>query len=210
MSISTMAERKTSRACRSISPTMPRPLTMRASASTRTAPTAPWSVRSSGADLDSEDTLHYAITGGNTDGAFTIDPDTGQITVANSAALDFETTQSFTLTVVAIDNFGAYDEATVTVELNNLDEAGTNDAPENTIPADRPSTQDGMLLFSSATGTALSISDFDAGSNEVQVTLTATNGALNLSGTRGLISAPVTVPPTHHDLTGTMADINGA
>ena len=33
----------------------------------------------------------FAITAGNTAGAFAIDPATGQITVANSAALDFET-----------------------------------------------------------------------------------------------------------------------
>ena len=43
-----------------------------------------------------------------------------------------------------------------------------------------------MVLFSSTIGTALSVSDLDAGSNPVQVTLTATNGTLNLSGTAGL------------------------
>ena len=41
--------------------------------------------------------LNYAIIAGNTDGAFTINAATGQITVANSAMLDFETTQIFNL-----------------------------------------------------------------------------------------------------------------
>ena len=41
----------------------------------------------SATDLDSEDTLHYAITAGNTDGAFTIDPDTGEITPTELDAL---------------------------------------------------------------------------------------------------------------------------
>ena len=65
-------------------------------------------------------TLIYAITGGNTDGAFAIDASTGQITVANSAALDFETTPTFTLTVAAIDPQGAYGSAAITVNLNDL------------------------------------------------------------------------------------------
>ena len=48
----------------------------------------------------------FAITAGNTGGAFAIDPTTGAITVANAAALDFETTPSFTLTVQVTDAGG--------------------------------------------------------------------------------------------------------
>ena len=72
-------------------------------------------------------TLSYAITAGNTDGAFAINATTGEITVANSTALDFETTPTFNLTVAVIDDNGAYETATVTVNLNDIDEA--NDAP---------------------------------------------------------------------------------
>ncbi len=50
-------------------------------------------------DPDAGQTLNYAITSGNTGGAFAIDGSSGQITVANSAPLDFETTPSFDLTV---------------------------------------------------------------------------------------------------------------
>ena len=159
----------------------------------------------------SEDTLHYAITGGNTDGAFAIDADTGEITVANSAALDFETTPSFRPDGRRDRRLGAYDTATVTVDLNNVDEAGINDAPENTVPADQTIEQDGMLLFSSATGTAISVSDFDAGSSLIQVTLAATNGTLNLSGTQGLsFSAGDGTDDATMTFTGTLADINAA
>ena len=60
-------------------------------------------------DPDNATTLAYAITGGNLDGAFAIDPSTGVITVANASALDFEsllarTGGSFTLTVQVTDN----------------------------------------------------------------------------------------------------------
>jgi hypothetical protein len=67
-------------------------------------------------------TLHYAIISGNTDGAFTINASNGQITVANSTALDFETNPVFTLTVAAIDPLGAYGSAEFTVNLNDLDD----------------------------------------------------------------------------------------
>ena len=67
--------------------------------------------------------LSYAITGGNTGGAFTIN-NSGQISVLNSAALDFETTPVFNLTVQVTDNGtpGLTDSAVVTVTLNDVAE----------------------------------------------------------------------------------------
>ena len=57
-----------------------------------------------GTDLDRDgQALAYSIVAGNTGGAFAIDPVTGAITVANPAALDFETTPVFVLTVSATD-----------------------------------------------------------------------------------------------------------
>ena len=75
-------------------------------------------------DPDAGDTFSYALTNGNTGGAFAIDA-SGQITVANPAALDFETTPSFTLTVQVQDQGGTglTDTATVTVNLTNANEA---------------------------------------------------------------------------------------
>ena len=65
--------------------------------------------------------LTYSITAGNTGGAFAINAATGAITVATSAALDYETTPSFTLTVQASDGT-LTDTAAITVNLNNLNE----------------------------------------------------------------------------------------
>ncbi|MGB5299833.1 MAG: cadherin domain-containing protein, partial [Thiogranum sp.] len=129
----------------------------------------------------------------------------------NSGALDFETTPIFTLTLAAIDDSGAYTSATVTINLNNVDEAGVNDAPFNTVPGAQTIDTDGMLLFSSATGKVLSVNDFDAGSNPVQVTLTATNGTLNLASTNGLsFSVGDGTSDATMTFTGTIADINAA
>ncbi len=48
---------------------------------------------------------------------------TGAITVADPSVLDFETTPSFVLTVQVVDNHGAIDSATVTVDLSDVDES---------------------------------------------------------------------------------------
>ena len=76
-------------------------------------------------DQDVGDTLSYAITAGNTGGAFSIDGN-GQITVADSAALDFETNPVFNLTIEATDDGtpAKSDTASVSISLNDV-----NDAP---------------------------------------------------------------------------------
>src|SRR5205823_13686296 len=67
------------------------------------------------------------------------------------------------------------------------------------------------LVFSSGNGNLISISDIDAGASSVQVTLTATNGTLTLSGLSGL---SFTVGDGTADatmtFTGTVANINAA
>jgi hypothetical protein len=63
----------------------------------------------------------FAITGGNVGGAFAISG-TGQITVANSLALDFETTPVFNLTVTVSDGMNPI-LVLVTVNLIDVPEA---------------------------------------------------------------------------------------
>ena len=65
--------------------------------------------------------LSFALAGGT--GAFAIDADSGEITVADSAQLDFEATPSFDLTVVVTDGGGLTDTASVTVDLVDINEA---------------------------------------------------------------------------------------
>ena len=70
-------------------------------------------------DNDADQTLAYAIIGGNTGGAFAIHPVTGQITVANAVALDWEVNQVFHLTVQVTDNGTPVysDTGIVTIEI---------------------------------------------------------------------------------------------
>ena len=75
-------------------------------------------------DPDAGQTLTYSILSGNTSGAFAINASTGVLTVANSAALNFEVTPSFALVVKVQDNGTGTlsSQATVTVSLTNINE----------------------------------------------------------------------------------------
>jgi hypothetical protein len=79
-------------------------------------------------DPDAGQSLTYSITGGNTGNAFAINAGTGVITVSNSAALNFEATPSFALTVRATDNGtpALSDTGTVTINLTNVNESPTD------------------------------------------------------------------------------------
>ena len=71
-------------------------------------------------DLDN-DTLNYSIILGNELGGFAINASTGEITVADSGVLDFETNPSFVLTIETSDGLNT-DTADITINLNNLNE----------------------------------------------------------------------------------------
>ena len=68
------------------------------------------------------DEITYSLTGS---ADFTVDPQTGQISVAAGATLDHEAAGTHSLTLQARDIHGDQDEISVTVSVNNLDEAGT-------------------------------------------------------------------------------------
>ena len=102
-----------------------------------TAQTAPFSIEENAAagtavgtvaatdEDEGDDDLTFAITNGNVGDAFQID-NTGAITVKTSAALDFETTPTFTLTVQVSDDENLSDDAEITV---NLTDVVGNEAP---------------------------------------------------------------------------------
>ena len=85
-------------------------------------------VQIAASDADIGDTLNYAITSGNDDGLFSINTDSGQITLIGT--LDYETATSHTLGVQVTDSVGRTDTAEVVVTVNNVNEyAPIFDAP---------------------------------------------------------------------------------
>jgi VCBS repeat-containing protein len=89
-------------------------------------------------DQDVASTLTWSIVGGNVGGAFTIDPATGLIRVANPAAIDFETYPLFTLTLRVEDSGGLADTASVQVALNDVVEPVVTPPPPGPGPAPDP------------------------------------------------------------------------
>lgn len=75
----------------------------------------------SASDPDSGQTLTYAIIGGNTNNAFDIDAATGQVTIANAAAINFEAIPVFQLQIQVTDDAGnsLSDTALLTIDLQN-------------------------------------------------------------------------------------------
>ena len=73
-------------------------------------------------DPDAGQTLTYSILSGNTNGAFSINASTGTLTVANTSALNFSTTPSFSLLVKVQDNASNQlsKQATISVSLINV------------------------------------------------------------------------------------------
>lgn len=86
-----------------------------------------------------------------------------------------------------------------------------NDPPVNSVPGAQVVNKDTTLTFNTLNGNLISISDGDAGSDPLRVTLTATNGTMTLSQTTGLT---FTTGDGTSDATmvfeGTLANINAA
>ncbi len=58
--------------------------------------------------------------------------------------------------------------------------AAVNDAPVNNLPPPQATPQDTSLSFGAGGGNAISVTDVDAGTDQIEVTLTAGNGTLTL------------------------------
>ncbi|MBN2749856.1 MAG: cadherin domain-containing protein, partial [Bacteroidales bacterium] len=112
--------------------------------------------------------LAFSITAGNTADAFAIDPETGELTVSSSNALDFETSAAFVLTVQATDGTNSSD-ATVTINLNNLNDNAPVVTPA-TFALDENSAN------ATVVGTVVA-TDADGSLNALAYTITAGNTA---------------------------------
>jgi hypothetical protein len=86
-----------------------------------------------------------------------------------------------------------------------------NDAPVNVVPVNQTVVEDTVLFFSTATGNAIRVTDLDAASGLLEVTLTATNGSLTLANLNGLVfSTGDGTGDVTMTFTGTLTDINAA
>ena len=104
-------------------------------------------------DADTTDTLVYSLSGTNAD-SFTIDSTNGQL--RTDAALDYETKNSYSVTVTVIDNEDGSNTITVTINVTDV-----NDAPEFIDGASTTRSVDENTAADVNIGTAISATDAD-------------------------------------------------
>src|SRR5262249_23209273 len=131
-------------------------------------------------------------------------------------ALNFNGLATLTVASNDLGNFGSGGALTTTSSIN-VTVNPVNDAPTNSVPPAQTVNEDTLLVFSAANSNAITVNDVDdldnviAGHQTMQITLTATNGVLTLSGTTGLV---FTVGTGTNDATmtfsGTIANIDAA
>lgn len=115
-----------------------------------------------GSDVDAGQTLLYSILNGNTGGAFAINSATGAVTVNSSVALDFESTQSYALTLAVTDNAAIPLSATASVivhvsNVNDLAPVLTSGLVANPNPTSVGKKVVFLIAASDADGDALTL-----------------------------------------------------
>ena len=136
-------------------------------------------------DPDSGQSLTYTIMPASA--VFTINSMTGEITVTDSAALDFETTPSFNLTVVVTDDGGVPLMSMATITINLTDE---NEPP---VVNDQMFSIDEDAADMASVGTVIA-TDVDAGDSLMYaITMGNVDGNLQINATTGEIT--VANPP---------------
>ncbi len=149
--------------------------------------------RARGYDPDTGATLGYSLTN-DAGGRFTINTSTGEVTVANSSLLNFESATSHTITVRTIDQGGLTYDENVTIRLRDVNEAPTSVADNAT--AVEAGGVSNITAGTNPTGNVLTNdTDVDAGDTKTVsgvaagvVGSTSTNVGAAVAGSFGLIS----------------------
>jgi len=125
--------------------------------------------------------------------------------------LNFSGNDNLQINVDDLGNVGAgpdgTDNASIGITVNNAD----NDPPVNNVPGTQNTDEETSLIFSSGNGNAITVTDFDAGSSDIQVDLSVPvgEGTLTLATTAGLTSV-IGNGTNAIQMTGPISDINAA
>ncbi|MBT3338767.1 MAG: lamin tail domain-containing protein [Anaerolineae bacterium] len=168
--------------------------------------------------------LEYSA--GHTSGSFTLANSGDELTIANGGTtIDYLAWEGVSgWSILATDGKSVARSSSVDTDLEsdwssnqtpspgNGNLALLNTAPVNSVPGAQSTDDNSALVFSTVNGNPISISDEDAGSADVQVTLTVTKGSLTLNGTTGITSFSSGDGTTDPTMTfkGPLASINAA
>ncbi len=143
-------------------------------------------------DPDASQTLTYTILSGNTNNAFQINSLTGVLTVNNSAALNYETTPTFTLVIKVEDNGAGSlsDQANITVNLTDVNEAPQISNQVFSVAENTPAGEDvGQVeAMDPDNGQTLAYAIL-SGNTENAFTLNSSTGMLTVSNSDALNSS---------------------
>ena len=134
-------------------------------------------------DVGAGDVLTYTISDGNSSGAFAIGSSSGQITVADNGATNFDfedAPTSYDLTIQVEDNAGATDTETITINLTDVNEPPVtnnnsftpnenvaNGTEIGSVDADDP--EDDPLTYTLVSGNTGSAFALNTGTGEITV-----------------------------------------
>ncbi|MDQ3704975.1 MAG: cadherin repeat domain-containing protein [Chloroflexota bacterium] len=156
-------------------------------------------------DQDSGDTHAYTLVAG------TGDADNGSFQIASNQlqtaeVFTYANKSSYTIRVRSTDFGGLFTEKQFTINVNPL-----NRPPVNSVPGAQTANEDTDLVFSTANGNAISVSDPDAGTGNVKVSLEVLSGTLTYPTTAGLTFVDGTSNgQASVNVTGSIANINAA
>ncbi len=91
-----------------------------------------------------------------------------------------------------------------------ITEINSSAPPVNSVPGAQSTDEDTALVFNTTNGNLISISDADAGSSVLAVSLSVNDGIVTLSGTAGLTFISSSNGSTAMTFSGTLTDINAA
>jgi VCBS repeat-containing protein len=163
-------------------------------------------------DNDSADAPADTLTATNL-----TDPLNGTLTFSTNGSFtyvpnaNFNGTDSFTYAVSdngGILNGGNFvgNTVTVTITVNAV-----NDAPVNNVPAAQTTLEDSARVFNVPNGNLISVTDVDAASSTVRVTLTGASGTVTLGLTTGLtFTTGDGTSDASMTFSGTLAAVNAA
>ena len=140
-------------------------------------------------------------------GRFAIDPISGEVTVADGTQLDYDADTFHDVTVEVTDATGYSYNEVMTVMVNNRGGEPTQNLPGLQVIADINQP----LIFSTANGNAVSVSDTDPANDiRLQVFISVNDGVLTLSQTSGLSVLGGSNGSGFMTLQGSESDINAA
>ncbi|QEP44775.1 cadherin repeat domain-containing protein [Ectothiorhodospiraceae bacterium BW-2] len=126
-------------------------------------------------------TVTYSLKAGDDAGLFSIDANSGQVTLSGDP--DFETKPSYSFTVIATDNVGNSSEQSVTLAVNNLDENAPQFTSGATATAIDENSGAGQVIYTAtATDTGTVTYSLKAGDDAGLFSIDANSGQVTLSG----------------------------